>query len=392
MVGPFGLRPQGTMSRRALPLAKALASRGHEVELVLPPWSCPEDDGRRWSEDGVSIHNISLPPGIPLLRHVFVVWRLVRRILQGRPEVVHCFKPKAYAGLTAAVMWWLARLRLFRVRVVLDTDDWEGPGGWNDLGGYSWLERRFFAWQERWGMRHCQALTVASKTLGRLALEMAVDADQVYYVPNGATRPVAMRGRLDADRARGRWGLDDGRVLLLYTRFFEFEPQRVVDILRRVFLEEPSASLLLVGEGLRGEEEHFLSLAEDAGLSSRIVNVGWMDGDSIGDCFAVADLAICPLEDSLLNRARCPAKLADLLAAGLAVVADDVGEVGAYIEHLRSGYLVSPGDREAFARGVLQVIRDGALRRRLGEEAQRRMSERFDWSTLAKVVEGAYSI
>lgn len=46
------------------------------------------------------------------------------------------------------------------------------------------------------------------------------------------------------------------------------------------------------------------------------------------DYFAAADLAICPLEDSLLNRARCPAKLVDLLAAGLAVVADDVGEVG----------------------------------------------------------------
>jgi glycosyltransferase involved in cell wall biosynthesis len=379
------------MSRRALPLAKALAARGHEVELVLPPWSCPEDDGRRWREDGVSIFNIGLPPGIPLLRDAFMVWRLVRRILQSRPEVLHCFKPKAYAGLTAGVMWWLSRLRLVRVRVVLDTDDWEGPGGWNDLGDYSWLERRFFAWQERWGMRHCQALTVASRTLERLAVEMAVDADHVYYVPNGATPRVAMRGRADMAAVRARWGLGDGRVLLLYTRFFEFEPQRVLDIVRKVFLEEASARLLLVGEGLRGEEERFLSLAEDAGLSSRIVSVGWADGDSLGDCFAVADLAICPLEDSLLNRARCPAKLADLLAAGLAVVADNVGEVSAYIEHLRSGYLVSPGDREAFARGVLELIGDDALRSRLGEEAQRRMSERFDWSILATVVEGAYS-
>jgi glycosyltransferase involved in cell wall biosynthesis len=391
MVGPFGLRPHGTMSRRALPLAEALAARGHEIELVLPPWSCPEDDGRRWREDGVSIFNINLPRSIPLLKDALMVWRLVRRVLQRRPEVLHCFKPKAYAGLTAAAVWWLTRLGLVRVKVVLDTDDWEGPGGWNDLGNYTWLEKRLFAWQERWGMRHCQALTVASRTLERLAVEMSIDADHVYYVPNGAAPPVATSGRADAAGVRARWGLGEGRVLLLYTRFFEFEARRVIDILRRVFLEEPSVHLLLVGEGLRGEEEHFLSLAEEAGLSPHIVRVGWVDDDSIRDYFAAADLAFCPLEDSLLNRARCPAKLVDLLAAGLAVVADDVGEVGAYIEHLRSGYLASPGDTEAFARGVLQLLRDDALRERLGEEARRRMSERFDWSTLATVVEGAYS-
>jgi glycosyltransferase involved in cell wall biosynthesis len=378
------------MSRRALPLGKALAARGHEIELVLPPWSCPEDDGRRWREDGISIFNISLPRGIPLLRDVLTVWRLVRRVLERRPEVLHCFKPKAYAGLTALVVWWLTRFRLIEVRVVLDTDDWEGPGGWNDVGGYTWLEKHFFAWQERWGMKQCHALTVASRTLERLAVEMAIDADRIYYVPNGAT-PVATPNRPDAAGVRAQWGLGDGPVLLLYTRFFEFEAQRVIDVLRRVLLEEPSARLLVVGEGLRGEEERFLSLAEDAGLSSHIVWVGWVDSDSIRDYFAAADLAICPLEDSLLNRARCPAKLVDLLTAGLAVVAEDVGEVSAYIEHLRTGYLASPGDREAFARGIVQVLRDEGLRRRLGEEARRHVSEKFDWSTLAVGVEGAYS-
>lgn len=67
-------------------------------------------------------------------------------------------------------------------------------------------------------------------------------------------------------------------------------------------------------------------MARSTGCSLRVG--GWEDGDSMRDYFAAADLAICPLEDSLLNRARCPAKLVDLLAAGLAVVADDVGEVG----------------------------------------------------------------
>ncbi len=391
MVGPFGLSPHGTMSRRALPLGKALAARGHEVELVLPPWSCPQDSGRRWREGGVSIYNIDLPRSMPVLGHAIVVWRLVRRVLEGRPEVVHCFKPKAYAGLTAAVMWWLTRLHLADVRVVVDTDDWEGPGGWNEAGGYTWWQRRIFAWQERWGITHCHALTVASRALGALAVEMAVEPEAVYYLPNGAMPLVVAPDPTGGASLRAQWKLEEHRVLLLYTRFFEFDAQRLVHVLGKVFSDEPSARLIVVGEGLRGEERSFLSLAKDAGFSSRITWVGRIDSETVPAYFTAADLAIYPLEDSLLNRARCPAKLVDLLTAGLAVVADDVGQVGEYIEHLSTGYVVSPDDTEAFARGVVQLLRDDDLRGRLGKEARRRVSGSFDWARLAAVAESAYA-
>ena len=62
MIGPFGLRPKGTMSVRALPLAKALVANGHRVDVIMPPWSYPQDSGREWEEDGVSIRNVTLPP------------------------------------------------------------------------------------------------------------------------------------------------------------------------------------------------------------------------------------------------------------------------------------------------------------------------------------------
>jgi len=46
--GPFGLRPKSTMRRRALPLGKALAVRGHRVTVIIPPWDWPGDAGREW--------------------------------------------------------------------------------------------------------------------------------------------------------------------------------------------------------------------------------------------------------------------------------------------------------------------------------------------------------
>ncbi len=391
MVGPFGLRPHGTVSRRALPLGKALAARGHAVDLVLPPWSCPEDSARTWREDGVSIHNILLPPSIPVWSDVVIVLRLLRRALAGRPQVVHVFKPKGYSGLAAALLWSLVKLRLLAVRLVVDSDDWEGPGGWNDVGHYSWWERRFFAWQERWGMTHCHALTLASRTLRDLVLEMGVGPSLLYHVPNGVGFADGPPEVETGESIRAELGLGDGPVVLLYTRFFEFEPSRVVSVMGAVVKDRPSTRLLVVGAGLSGEEKRFLALAEEAGLGAHLAYAGWREGSALAGCFAAADLAVFPLEDRLLNRARCPAKLADLMAAGLPVVAEDVGEVGEYIEHLSSGYLVPPGDRDAFVTGVVQLLKDRRLRVRLGQQARQRVKDQFAWDRLAAVAEEAYA-
>ena len=46
-VAPFGLRRKGTTRARVIPLAAALAARGHRVRVVVPAWDSPEDWGRR---------------------------------------------------------------------------------------------------------------------------------------------------------------------------------------------------------------------------------------------------------------------------------------------------------------------------------------------------------
>src|SRR5689334_17219460 len=94
IIGPFGLSPKSTMAVRALPLARALCKRGHQVTMLLPPWSNPQAAGTIVESDGVRIVNLPLPPGIPLLFHIGLTIALVRRALALRPAVVYCFKPK----------------------------------------------------------------------------------------------------------------------------------------------------------------------------------------------------------------------------------------------------------------------------------------------------------
>ena len=416
LLGPFGLRPKMTMARRALPLARALAARGHAVRVVLPPWDCPQDSGRTWQEGAVQVLNVRLPPRLPLLGHLWLTARLLRAALRFRPHVIHCFKPKAYAGLAAAALWAMQRLHLWPGRLIVDADDWEGWGGWNEIAGTSWAQRHFFAWQEQWGLRHCDAVTVASRWLEQRVTEMRGGSGDVWVVPNGVEQ-----------RSRGAGERGGRGAVLLYTRFVEFTPERAVDIWRRVveFLsrgaegqrgrgaeeqrsrgarenapQHPSTSaplhpctsarLWVVGEGLRGEEESLPRLLAEAGLDDTVDIIGWVEPEDLPPLFAAADVAMMPVDDTILNRAKCPARLLDLLAAGVPVVAEAVGEVAEIVEDGVSGLLVDPGQEAAFAAAVVSLLQDADLRRRMGEAAQRRVRTAFAWDRLAETVEAAY--
>ncbi len=418
MVGPFGLQPRGTMAVRALSMAKALAARGHIVTLLLPPWQNPEDAGRCWEEDGIAIENISLPPRLPLLFHALTALRLVRRVLALRPDVVHLFKPKAYSGLAHYLLMRIPRQR--RPRLVVDTDDWEGPGGWNELNPYTPVQKRFFAWQERWGLTHADAVTVASRALESIVWAMGVPPQRVFYVPNGIaekqgarsrkqgarSRKQEARSRKQEARSRKQEARDDSSCvlhpascILLYTRFFEFPVSRVIEVLRRVRERVPGARLLVVGKGLFGEEEELLRLAVQSGLTvthhaSRFTHdvtyCGWVPSDTLSAYFAQADVAIYPFDDTLVNRAKCAVKLLDLLAAGVPVVAEAVGQNMEYIRHGETGWLVAPGDVSSFAEAVVWLLEDTPLRERLGQAAAHDVRERFAWERLVETVERAY--
>jgi len=390
MVGPFGLRPKATVSRRALPLAAALARRGHEVSVLVPSWDWPADAGQTGQADGVRLTAIALPPRLPLLSHLLIAARLIRQALAQRPDVVHCFKPKGYAGLTALGIWLLQGLRLTSVRLVVDTDDWEGPGGWNEIAPYSWAQKVFFAWQERWGLTHCDAVTVASRTLQSLAWSLGVPPGKVFYLPNGVLTHPQPPPSPDAGASGEGGGEGEGEVLL-YTRFVEFPVARVVDIFQRITAQVPETRLLVVGQGLRGEEKQLAALLAARGLANHVTFAGWVPSGDLPAHFAAADLAIFPGDDTLVNRAKCSVKLTELLAAGVPVVADRVGQNAEYIEHLVSGLLVPPGDSAAFASAVVALLRDAALRQRLGEAARQRMQKYFTWDRLAEVAEQAYA-
>jgi glycosyltransferase involved in cell wall biosynthesis len=338
-----------------------------------------------------------------LAGHVLLAGRLVQAALGWQPDVVHVFKPKGPGGLAA--LWLLGvgdgmggetpPLRVgggmggetspLQVAVVVDADDYEA--GWNDVLGYPALWARFFAWQERTLLRRADAVTVASGWLDGFAA--ALGQPRRFYLPNGiefSHSQNAMPTRSDITGTEA----NATRRVLLYSRFVEHGPAQVWQVWQQVLAAEPGAQLLVAGQGRNGEEHRLAQLAAQGGVGWSVRVLGWLPASARPGLFAAVDAAVLPVQDTPLNRAKSPMRLLDLLAAGVPVATQRVGEYGELVVDGVTGLLAEPGDAAGLAKCVVRLLRSPELRRHVGETAAAAMRTERAWLFLAQRALAAY--
>jgi glycosyltransferase involved in cell wall biosynthesis len=179
-------------------------------------------------------------------------------------------------------------------------------------------------------------------------------------------------------------------VLLLYTRFFEFTQQRLHLILLQLCTRLPALRVLVVGKGPQGEEDILVQAAIRDGFHDNLVLAGWLEPLQLPDCLAAADGALYLFDDTLVNRTKCPAKLAELAAAGVPVAAERVGQIGEYLQHGESGLLVEAGDLDGLVAATERILTDRDLGIRLGQAAAERIKTVFSWELRASELEQFY--
>jgi glycosyltransferase involved in cell wall biosynthesis len=370
MLAPFGIRPKGTLLARMLPLAQALQQRGHQVLIIAPPIHNRADAATQQDHGGVTVVHTAFPALPEALQAITQAALMRRQLTAFRPDVVHLFKPKGYGGL--------AVLGLGKLPLVVDMDDWEGPGGWNDLLPYPAAARRLFAWQERDLPRRAAAVTVVSSTLQSLVWAMGVAADRVTLLPNGTAVST-----LQAPRP-----VEQPPTLLFYTRFWECDLADLAATLQLIHQARPEIRLRLIGRGEQGQEQQLHALAHAQGWAAMIDDHGWLAAEAIPPLLAGSDVAIAPISDTLINRCRGMAKLLEIAAHGVPIVADDVGTARDLLAP-DAGILVRPGDSQARAAAVLALFADAAERARL-RSALLTAATRYRWTVLAERAEQVY--
>ena len=346
-LAPFGGCKKQTVSRRLLPLARAMAARGHAVELLIPPWDCPQEAGRAQEDGGVRVRWLALGPGA---RGVYprLSRALTRAVREAAPDVLIVSKGLGYAG--RAMSSWLAS----GGRALLDVDDLEDGRGWG--AQRNWLLRRALVRQERRLAQRATGVITASRFL---ADEMRArhPGQRVFYLPNGLTRA--------PERARVE---ENGRVALLLTRGNDVAPNRLVAVWRAALERVADAELWVAGDW-----------ADAPANLPRVLFRGWLAGAELAAAVRAAALCFFLPDDTPLLRAKSPARLLDCLAQGLPVATPDVGEYGTLTRAVGGAVVANDGDLVSWA---AKLLRSPELRAAQSQQVWRR-AEALSWSRRA---------
>jgi len=147
--------------------------------------------------------------------------------------------------------------------------------------------------------------------------------------------------------------------------------------------KDPSYRLLIVGDGPLGRQ--LRTWVESAGVERQVELTGAVPPGRVPELLRRMDLAVAPypaIDDFYFS----PLKIYEYLAAGLPVVASDVGDLRSVLDDGRIGTLVEPDDPGALSRAIGSLRADGRRRARMARDGRRAAVITHDWS---RVVETA---
>jgi glycosyltransferase involved in cell wall biosynthesis len=171
-----------------------------------------------------------------------------------------------------------------------------------------------------------------------------------------------------------------------------FGPWHGVEVLAEAITRAPrEVTFLLVGDGdLRPAVERRV---DEAGARDRVIFAGRVAHDAVPAYLDACDVLLSPNVEMPDGSAffGSPTKLFEYMAAGKAIVASRLGQIGDAIEDGRTGLLVPPGDAEALVAALGRLAADAELRDRLGRGAREAVMARYTWRRNAERVLEAFS-
>lgn len=143
----------------------------------------------------------------------------------------------------------------------------------------------------------------------------------------------------------------------------------------------PNAVFEVAGDG--EQREALVALHRDLGLGERFVLRG-----SITDIPAFLrslDVAVLPSHSEGMSNA-----LLEYMAAGLPVVATDVGANSRLVQHGVSGLIIPPNDEPAFAAAVMKLLYDPATATTFGTAARQTVEREYSRDAMRRRFEAFY--
>lgn len=156
----------------------------------------------------------------------------------------------------------------------------------------------------------------------------------------------------------------------------------LIEALSGLINEAPRIKLLMIGAGESAAE--LTGFAKARGVNERVVFLG--SREDVPQLMKSMDVFVLPsLQEGF------PRTIVEAMYSGLPVIASDISGVPEIISDGENGLLVPPGDVSALAGRISALYRDPDLRKRLGENARKRVENGCLPRDYVPRLEGLYS-
>lgn len=231
-----------------------------------------------------------------------------------------------------------------------------------------------------WG-RAVAAISPAVKD--HLLADFHVKPQDVFLIGNGID--IESFACVDDQRrrqARERFAITRSPVIGIVARLADTKGHDVLLKAMPMILEKfPDALLFIAGEGKM--KAKLQQLTAELGIEDhvRFANVF----NPSGEILSLFDVFAMPSTDEGFGLSGMEAQ-----AAGLPVVASNVGGIPSFVLHEQTGLLVPPHDPAALARAILRFLTDQAEAQTIGRQAREFIEQKFSSEIMAQNTLGMY--
>lgn len=229
------------------------------------------------------------------------------------------------------------------------------------------------------GANRC--ITVSDAIRRALSEKRVLPPERMITVYNGVEmEKFATSGDLKASRRALNWPLDDAIVLVVAVIREDKGHDLLFEATKRLLATVPNLCIKVVGDGpFRAVRQR-----EAAFLGDRVEFMG--QRSDVPLLLNASDLLVMPSRNEGL-----PTVLIEAAAAGLPVVATDVGGTREIVEHDVTGFVVPPNDVSALSQRMAELMLNPDLAKRLGHAGRERIKQIFTLSNQARKTAAVYN-
>jgi glycosyltransferase involved in cell wall biosynthesis len=356
----------GGMERQVVNIGKGLDRSRFDVRFATfnkLGELLPECEALSWSVDEYKIRRLY---GVATMKQQIAFGKSLRR---ERTEILHTygFYPNVFA-IPAA------RLAGVPVRI----------GSIQDIGDtYTFWQHKV----QKQCLRMADHIVVNAEAIKQDLVRRGYDLGRLSVIPNG-TDCERFRLRGNGEAVRREWNIPpDAPVVGVLARLMRIKGQEVfLHAAALMASNNPDVRFMIVGDNSNdhGYKDELKRLAARLGLADRVLFTGFRV--DVPDLLAALSVVVSPS----LGLEGMSNSVLESMAAGVPVVATQVGGTPEIVEDGVTGLLVPPGDSEELAAAISRLLADNTLAKRLVESARRRVFSRYSLERAVESTERLY--